>query len=58
MRRWSLLLLLGCSERTQDPRPEASVTPEVAVITAAPSPAASDTAYNPDLLKELAAGFF
>jgi hypothetical protein len=42
---------------------EASVTPEVGVaaapgvvvvVTTAPSPAASDTAYNPDLLKELA----
>jgi hypothetical protein len=31
--------------------------PGVAVITTAPSPA-SDTGCNPDLLKELAAGFF
>jgi hypothetical protein len=55
MRRWSLLLLLGGFRN----RGLCHVCGAgVAVITTAPSPAASDTAYNPDLLKELAAGFF
>jgi hypothetical protein len=41
------------------PENDVAATTEVDVAaTTAPSPAASDTSYNPDLLKELASSFF